>query len=517
MNGRLFETLVDRVCSTLDLQAAISEVQLLLGSHTGIEGIFVGHHAKDEKKVYNLAYADKSRGLNLNHIQPAKDELHDYLLSNERRELNMIARLNDFPAMAVTLNSHIPAHHTLYEFRVRLDGEHIGMLAFHTARPDLNDSTLDLLMKLRGPIALSLANRLAKMQVWPPSEKPCPPGARDCPHVVCTSPAMRPIYEMLDATAPTSNTILLTGETGVGKDVLARHVHSLSPRSGKPFVHVNCGSIPESLIESEFFGHRKGAFTGAVANHKGFFEQADGGTIFLDEIGELPLTMQTRLLHVLQNKIIRRIGDARDIPLDFRVVAATNCDLDGMCRDGRFRRDLFYRLNCIRIEIPPLRERRKDIPLLAGSLLQTIAREQGQSSAPSINGADMDRLVRHDWPGNIRELENCLQRSVALSKGTTLNIDLSPNLTRPPQFRTASPTTPQAVSIHAADGAFQRKTSLQDHIRSHLEEALHLSGGRIHGKGGAAELLDINPSTLRSRLKKYGIPFGRQISEHSSR
>ncbi len=523
MDGKLFEEIVGKVCSTLDLQAAISDLQRLLKSHIGIEGIFVGHHAWDEKTVYSLVYADDSRCSDLNYMRPAGDELHNYLLSDKRRELNMLSRLNDFPAMATTLASHIPASHSLYEFRVRLDGEHIGMLAFHTARPDLSEATLDLLMKIRAPIALNLVNRLSQLDVWPRSGRVRDAGAKwanDIAHVICKSAAMRRVYQMLDATAPTRNTILLTGETGVGKDVLARHIHSLSPRREKPFVHVNCGSIPESLIESEFFGHRRGSFTGADIDHVGFFEQAHQGTIFLDEVGELSLGMQTRLLHVLQNKTIRRIGGTRQIPLDFRVIAATNCDLDAMCRNGRFRQDLFFRLNCIRVEVPPLRARRDDIPLLAERLLQIAAQEQEEQDVPSIAEADMTRMVRYDWPGNIRELENCLQRSMALSHGGAFHVDV------PSGFAGELPSPlcpPDSVGLSVPDSIGMRPfcagqaggASLQDHIRQHLEEVLRLSHGRIHGKGGAAELLDINPSTLRSRLKKMGIPFGRQTSKDS--
>jgi len=511
MDGRLFENIVDRVCATLDLQAAITDLQRLLEAHTGIEGIFLGHHAREEKRVYSLAYAGNSRSRELKYAQPAQDALHDYLLSDKRKELNLVNHLNDFPALAATLPPHIPPNHSLYECRVRLDGEHIGMLAFHSVGPPLSDATLGLFMKIRGPVALNLANRLSQLKLWPRRGQALPsPSWAESDHIVCSSPAMRSVYRLLNAAAPTDNTVLLTGETGVGKDVLAHHVHALSPRSQGPFVHVNCGSIPEALIESELFGHQKGAFTGAGANHVGFFEQACGGTIFLDEIGELPLTMQTRLLQVLQNKSIRRLGGTRDIPLDFRVVAATNRDLESMCRDGRFRRDLFFRLDCFRVEIPPLRNRKSDIPVLAENLLKTIALNHGRPGAPSIGAAAMNRLIGYDWPGNIRELKNCLQRSLVLSDGAAFQIDLSPSFACGPSA--ADTLAPGAVSVDGIGEPPRSMASLEDHIRLHLERALRRSGYRIHGKGGAAELLDINPSTLRSRLKKLGIPFGRQMT-----
>ncbi|WP_419779744.1 sigma-54 interaction domain-containing protein [Maridesulfovibrio sp.] len=515
MKDGLFETIVEKVCSTQNLSTALYELQRLLKSHTDVEGVFLGHHAREVRKVYNLAYADSSESHDLNYTQPACEKLHGYLLSDERREMNMLPRLNDFPALAVTLDSHIPTNHSFYEFRVRLDGEHIGMLAFHSARPHLSEATLDLLMKIRVPIALNLARRLDELKIWP--RRNFLPGNPHATHIVCDSSVMRPVYSVLNAAAPTNSTILLTGETGVGKDVFAKHVHDLSSKRKKPFVHVNCGSIPESLIESEFFGHRKGAFTGAMEDRAGFFEQADKGTIFLDEIGELPLNMQTRLLQVLQTKTIRRVGDGKQRFLDFRVVAATNCDLEQMCWEGRFRQDLFYRLNCIRVEVPPLRERKEDILSLAENLLGNIALEHGFLAVPAISTADQSLLLSHDWPGNVRELENCLQRSMILSAGRDFRIDLSIGYAGAQQRMAAiSDNTalilPEAKQIcipHNMTDGF----SLQENTRQHLEKALLAARGRIHGKGGAAELLGINPSTLRSRLKKLGIPFGRKQSD----
>ncbi|OIQ50893.1 Transcriptional regulatory protein ZraR [Pseudodesulfovibrio hydrargyri] len=513
MSDRLFENIVDKVCSTLDLQLAITHLQKLLEARTDIEGVFIGHHAPEEKQVYSLVYAGKSHSEECRQKQPVQDALHNYLLSNRRKELNIVNRLNEFPAMAITLPSCIPTSHSLYECRVRLDGRHIGMLAFHTPGPHLSDATLDLLMKIRGPIALSLANKLSALRVWSHDELGDSAVAPESGgHFVCPSSAMRMVYRLLSAVAPTGNTVLLTGETGVGKDALARRLHDLSPRRAAGFVHVNCGSLPESLIESELFGHQKGAFTGAGSDRIGLFEQANGGTVFLDEIGELPPAMQTRLLQVLQNKTIRRVGGSRDVPLDFRVVAATNNDLEAMCRDGRFRRDLYFRLNCIRVEVPPLRHRREDIPVLAEYFVRKKAQEYGWSAAPPI-GSDMDRLVRYDWPGNVRELENCLDRSLILSCGAPFRVHLDPHFAAD-RGHGASRAHVQDSSMAGegdASGLSQGVPTLDECVRDHMLDALRRSGGRIHGKGGAAELLDVNPSTLRSRLKKMNIPFGRQL------
>jgi transcriptional regulator with GAF, ATPase, and Fis domain len=389
------------------------------------------------------------------------------------------------------------------------------MLAFHLAGPNISGEMLELLKRVRGTIALNLANRLSQLKVLPRPAQPHPSLMTDgsC-HIHCISKAMKPVYQLVNAASPANSTVLLTGETGVGKDVIARLIHALSPRSQAPFVHVNCGSIPDSLIESEFFGHRKGAFTGANSNHTGFFEQADGGTIFLDEIGELPLQMQTRLLQVLQNKSIRQVGGGRDTRLDFRVVAATNCDLREMCRRGEFRKDLYYRLNCIRVELPPLRSRQEDIPILANHLLDGMYGQYGRAYVPLISSRDMDQMLRYEWPGNIRELENCLQRSLALSAGRAFRVDIPSSLDYDSMISHAHCGDGDSPFQEMEKGSLgtrtNRQSSLQEHMRYHMEEALRSTNGRIHGKGGAAELLDINPSTLRSRLKKMGIPFGRR-------
>ena len=516
---RLFEEIVATICSTQDLGRVFHDLQQLLRAHSKIEGIFLGHHMPDARELYHLAYADSRTSHILDSRRPADDELHDYLLSTGRREMNVFTALGDFPAMARTLASHIPEQNSLYELRVRLDGTHIGMLAFHTPEPCLSNEMLDLLMKIRAPIALALANRLRALSAWPgaPGVRPGEPGGSESFHIHGSSAVMRSVYRTLHLAAPTDSTVLLTGETGVGKDVYARYVHALSPRKGKPFVHVNCGGIAEALIDSELFGHKKGAFTGALADHAGFFEQAAGGTVFLDEIGELPLPVQARLLLVLQDKTIRRVGDTRVIPLDIRIIAATNCDIGRMCREGRFRKDLYYRLSGIPVEIPPLRERKEDIPALAEQFLRQAAREAKRPDAPAISPQDMAGLVRHDWPGNVRELENCIRRSFILSGGGILRMDIPLRDAAPDRLADAGPPPLFAADGNAAriyalaspGGAGFPQPSLADGNRMLIEQALRQAGGRVHGPGGAAELLGIHPSTLRSRMRKLGILFGR--------
>lgn len=292
--------------------------------------------------------------------------------------------------------------------------------------------------------------------------------------------------------------VLLTGETGVGKDVIANHIHQISHRYSGPMIKVNCGAIPDSLMDSELFGHEKGAFTGALQKKRGRFERAHGGTIFLDEIGELTLPAQTRLLRILQNKEIERVGGEKTIELDIRVIAATHRDLREMVRQGEFREDLWYRLNVFPINIPPLRTRKEDIPALTEFLVQQKCKRLNLIETPRMSPAVIDQLMSYDWPGNVRELENVIERSLILSEGRELKVeDLLLN--------TPSREQPQAPTLGGS-----RPMTLDEVTRKHIIEVLNSVDGKVHGSNGAAAILNVNPSTLRSRMNKLGIVYGRR-------
>jgi len=279
---------------------------------------------------------------------------------------------------------------------------------------------------------------------------------------------------------------LIRGETGTGKELLARAVHDRSRRKSRPLVKVNCGSIPSGLVESELFGHEKGAFTGATQRRIGRFELADGGTIFLDEVTELPLDTQVKLLRVLQEGEFERVGSNHTIKVDARVIAATNRNLQEVVRNGSFRADLFYRLNVFPLEVPPLRERPEDIPLLVNFFLGKFAKSLGKEIR-GVSQNSMEHLCRYGWPGNIRELQNVIERAVVLAKGPVVQIDQS--------LLRSDDSLSGAVSID----------TLESNERRHILRALNETRWVIHGKKGAAELLGINPSTLRSRIEKLGI------------
>lgn len=319
--------------------------------------------------------------------------------------------------------------------------------------------------------------------------------------IIGASGGLRESVGRLTQVAPLDVNLLLSGETGTGKEVFARAAHMLSSRRKGPLVAVNCGAIPPTLIDNELFGHSKGAYTGAVETHRGRFEHANQGTLFLDEIGELPLEVQARLLRVLETRIIERLGGHEQIPVNFRLIAATHRNLSEMVEKGEFRKDLFYRLAVVSIHIPPLRERRQDIPLLAYAFMKTTIRRFNLAPDSLLIPQDqMQRLLHHTWPGNVRELQNVVEEAVALCTNGRLSF---PQLSDAPKKILESPPPPPVAS--PKEGTQTSFLSFDDMVRLHLQEALRRCAGKIQGKGSAAQLLGLHPNTLRTKLEKYGI------------
>jgi transcriptional regulator with GAF, ATPase, and Fis domain len=303
--------------------------------------------------------------------------------------------------------------------------------------------------------------------------------------------------EMVRQVAPLNNSVLLLGETGTGKDVIANVIHFASSRKDGPFIKVNCGAIPESLIDSELFGHEKGAFTGAITEKRGRFERAQGGTIFLDEIGELPLQAQVRLLRVLQYREIERVGGSRPIPLDIRVIAATHRNLESMVSENRFREDLWFRLNVFPIIIPPLRQRKEDIPALTRHFVVRKSMELRMLTPPVIAPGALQRLMNYAWPGNIRELQNLVERDLIQHRGGQLLFDSLQSAKR-------------NEALNLQDGSnLYAPLKLNELMSLHISKVLDMTRGKIHGPGGAAELLGLEPNTLRARMDKLGIKYRR--------
>jgi two-component system response regulator PilR (NtrC family) len=331
---------------------------------------------------------------------------------------------------------------------------------------------------------LSNENRMLRRQLGAPLELPM---------AHAKSAQMHEVLDLVRQVAPTRTNILVTGESGTGKELIARATHALSDRTDAPFVAVNCGAIPENLLESELFGHVKGAFTGASANKMGLFELADGGTLFLDEIGEMPLSLQVKVLRAIQQRTFKRVGGTSDIRVDVRIVCATNRNLVEEVQAGRFREDLFYRLNVIEIPIPPLRERREDIPQLVGYFVQRFSSELGKR----LEGVDpevMQAFERYAFPGNVRELENVMERAVTLARSERITLECLPAVVLDPQSHPCRNSIP--------DAGLDLEQVLGDYERSLIRDALRRSGGV---KKRAASLLGISFRSFRYRLEKLGL------------
>ncbi|ESQ16787.1 MAG: sigma 54-interacting transcriptional regulator [Thiohalocapsa sp. PB-PSB1] len=359
----------------------------------------------------------------------------------------------------------------------------------------------DLLSMLKEPFAIAMSNALRHRETLKLRDRL----AYDNLHlqrdlmrrsgnlIIGADNGLREVMHRVRHVAPTESPVLITGETGAGKDIIANAIHLGSPRHAGPFIAVNCGAIPKSLLDSELFGHEKGAFTGALSQKLGRFERAHKGTILLDEIGEMPLDAQVRLLRVLQHREIERLGGSHRIRVDSRILAATNRDLAAMVRAGQFRQDLFFRLNVFPIAVPPLRQRSCDIPALVQYFVDAKARELKLGDSPRLAEGAIEFLMTYHWPGNVRELENLIERSMILHRDQPLRFD-DLGLPSPTNAGTSTQASPEDLR-------------LDSFMRQHIRQALRIANGKIHGPGGAGQLLGVNPNTLRYKMKKLGIPF----------
>jgi formate hydrogenlyase transcriptional activator len=384
----------------------------------------------------------------------------------------------------------------------------IGVLVLGRLRDDaFSQADISFLGQIASQVALAVENAIAYREIRELKEQLSKEKLyledeirteMNFAQIIGNSASLRRVLKGVGTVAPTDSTVLIYGETGTGKELIARAIHDLSPRSSKPFVKLNCAAIPTGLLESELFGHEKGAFTGAIAQRIGRFEVADGGTIFLDEIGEIPLELQTKLLRVLQEREFERLGSSRTLRTDARLIAATNRDLEAMVAEQKFRSDLFFRLNVFPVHVPPLRERQGDIPLLVRHFTQQFSRRM-KKAMETIPSTAMDALCRYHWPGNIRELQNVIERAVIVSSGPVLRIDVS-DLKFPKAIHVEERTaTPQSSTNGALHGV------LEDTERRHVLDALRQCNWVVAGPNGAAARLGMNRSTLQVRIRKLGI------------
>jgi len=421
------------------------------------------------------------------------------------QEIKILERLELHPASWL-LFDHIDLSETsMMYISLVVEEKRLGSIVFLApGRDRFTREHADLVSQLREPFTIAVSNALRYREliklkdILDAENKDLTRELRYLTEeeIVGADGGLREVMEMVRQVASLKSPVLLLGETGVGKEVIANAIHYASPRKDRPLVKVNCGAIPESLMDSELFGHERGAFTGAIAQKKGRFERADKGSIFLDEVAELPPSIQVRLLRVLQNGEIERVGGAETIPVDIRVIAATHRNLEEMVRAGRFREDLWFRLNIFPVVIPPLRQRPGDIPALIRHFMEEKAKELKIHTPPPLSPGALERLKEYRWPGNVRELENLVERELIRSRGPNGNRFLSFEHFRWPR------TVGGVWGPVEGNGHF---LTLDEATSQHIQLALEQTKGKISGPDGAARLLGVNPNTLRSKMKKLGV------------
>lgn len=499
------------ICGSLDLKTALNSCRTFLSRTMPVFGISIHQYDKDLNAFEVLAIASPRGAKEVELIFKLPPELKDFAEWREASNLKVVGGPDDDPVAKRLIEIAFPyfQDRNLSVLALRLDVTDTRRVAdvclFAKGIDQYEASHARLIGMLNEPFAIAIANFLTHRELRVAQER-----------LVCdnrylrkemiqltgyeligVSSGLRQVIEMVRHVAPMDTPVLLTGETGVGKEVVANAIQQNSSRKEGPFIKINCGAIPESLLDSELFGHEKGAFTGATQRRQGRFELANGGTIFLDEIGEMPPSVQIRLLRVLQDGTFERVGGIQPITVNIRVIAATHRDIPHLITTDRFRQDLYFRLNVFPIQIPPLRERREDIPTLARYFLERKCRQMNRLPVTTLAEGAMDQLVNYDWPGNVRELENIVERSLILHQAGPLSIyPIGENRRKVPNTPISSSSS-QILSLDAT-------------IAAHIKTALRASGGKVQGPGGAAEILQINPNTLRKRMIKLGVPFGRK-------
>jgi len=489
-----------RICGSLQIATALADVFDYFKRHFPIIGMRLSIKDDDLGAIRNIALVADNQREFPEEIVPLSKELWSEVQDWAPRVPHIFtADMDERFAALVKLESKAELVMPLW-----MDEKLCGVLTLRATRKEhFTKRLIELMTSISRPVTIALTNALAHERLKRTSELLAEDNRlmrkeyylRAADEIIGQDGGMSHVMHMVRQVAPLNNTVLLLGETGTGKELIANAIHFSSAYKDGPFVKVNCGAIPEQLIDSELFGHEKGAFTGAVTAQRGRFERANHGTIFLDEVGELPLQAQIRLLRVLQTREIERVGGQRAIPVDIRVIAATHRNLEGMVLENRFREDLWFRLNVFPLIIPPLRQRKEDIPALIVHFIDKKAKEMGIRKRPAIAPGALEQLMRYNWPGNVRELENLVERELIIRHDASLVFDSLPN---------APAGTRQPVAA-SEDADISGPLPLDDVLVAHIERVLARTKGKVSGSGGAAELLRVNPSTLRARMKKYNI------------
>jgi len=495
-----------RICGNLEIEKALQTLIGFLQAFMPVARIYLQHYDDDFHAMRSIAYADAANCDKLDLLTPLS-KTAGKLAGNAPAEQDVF--LIDDP-LAFPVSREMTAFHGLPPTSVillvlRVKADTLGYLVLLSKGEEkFQDEHLKWVSLLKEPLVIAMSNTLKHRQVLQLNELLADDNRYlhselrrlSGDEIVGANFGLRSVMHKVRQVASLDSPVLLLGETGTGKDVIANYIHCASSRSKRPFVSVNCGAIPDTLIDSELFGHEKGAFTGALSQKRGRFERADRGTIFLDEVGELPPAAQVRLLKVLQSKEIERVGGVKTISLDIRIIAATNRNLEQMVKARLFREDLWFRLNVFPIWIPPLRDRQMDIPALIQHFINLKAKELKLAAIPTLAHGAIDPLMQYHWPGNVRELENVVERALILHPGGPLTFE---HLTLGPPEKFPPLPEPDAAS-----------DNLDALISRHIRRVLLKTNGKVNGPDGAAAALGINPSTLRNRMQKLGIAYGRK-------
>jgi transcriptional regulator with GAF, ATPase, and Fis domain len=497
------------ICGSLEIEKALWHCLLYIKKYIPVDQISLNLYDYQDGVGEVFVCANKEGGEIISHKVTLPPEIQKKKIEKRPIRHWTLDQIADQKALGNDLETSDTQNISCLVMDLVLEKTNWGSLNFLSEKgKKFSEAHIDLLKMLNEPFAVALSNsiqyrdlknikaQLDEESKYFQNELRVLKGNT----IIGAEHGLKEVMELVRQVSNQDCPVLLLGKTGVGKEVIANAIHTSSPRMDGPLIKVNCGGIPESLMDSELFGHEKGAFTGALYQKRGRFERANGGTIFLDEIGELSPGAQVKLLRVLQEKEFERVGGQKTIKSNARVISATHRNLEDMIDSGKFREDLYFRLKVFPIKIPPLSERVNDIPSLVRHFVEKKSAEMNRSQVPEISPTTLERLMSYGWPGNIRELENSVEREIILCKDNQLAFEHIPS------------TEKHSKSNHVAIKKEDIKR-LDDSMKEHIQHALKMADGKIAGKGGAAELLDINPRTLRHRMTKLNIPFGREASK----